>query len=522
MKKIFLLLSLILVVSKIEATGFITVDGLKFLVDTDKQEATLVANDYSGDIVVPESVTMDGKKYPVTVFASSCFKNCTKLQNVVIPKTVTTLGDNCFSGSSITEIRIPYTVKTIGKYCFYLCTKLVTAVTPTLSEGCFCNCSSLAGLNIPTSVTVLPNRCFMCCSNLTTINIPTSITTLEDLCFYQCKQLKTLQIPNSVTSLKYKCFAGCESLKELYLPSSISTIGYGCFEDCYNLEKANIPTAVTRLEGYTFYKCSKIKDIEIPNGINYIGQYCFDECNKMTSISIPSSVTSISDNAFPNSILEIKSLATTPPNLTVLALNQIIETCLIYVPKDNLDDYKNAEGWKKFNYIYSLNNADGKDGETENCASPSISYIAGKIRLNCNTSNAVYHYTIADADIKTDAYSETGEIPLEATYKISAYATADGYKSSDKATATLYWINANLETTGINQAKTRGVVASCHDGFVSISGLDNNEPVSFYTVDGKALGTKKAISGTINYAIGNNTKIVIARIGENSIKIMNN
>ena len=46
MKKLILLLSLILVASKIGATGFVTVDGLKFFVDTDNQEATLVANDY--------------------------------------------------------------------------------------------------------------------------------------------------------------------------------------------------------------------------------------------------------------------------------------------------------------------------------------------------------------------------------------------------------------------------------------------------------------------------------------------
>ena len=70
--------------------------------------------------------------------------------------------------------------------------------------------------------------------------------------------------------------------------------------------------------------------------------------------------------------------------------------------------------------------------------------------------------------------------------------------------------------------KTRGIIASCYDGFISISGLDNNESVSFYTVDGKALGSQKAINGTVSYTIGNNTKIVIARIGENSIKIINN
>ena len=54
---------------------------------------------------------------------------------------------------------------------------------------------------------------------------------------------------------------------------------------------------------------------------------------------------------------------------------------------------------------------------------------------------------------------------------ISVYATADGYSASDKAEATLYWINANLDNgTNINQVRTRGVVVSAHDGIISLSG----------------------------------------------------
>ena len=74
-----------------------------------------------------------------------------------------------------------------------------------------------------------------------------------------------------------------------------------------------------------------------------------------------------------------------------------------------------------------------------------------------------------------------GKVSLSAAYKISVYATADGYTASDKAEATLYWINANLENgTNINQVRTRGVVASAHDGIISLSGLDDGEVVKFF------------------------------------------
>lgn len=100
---------------------------------------------------------------------------------------------------------------------------------------------------------------------------------------------------------------------------------------------------------------------------------------------------------------------------------------------------------------------------------------------------------------------------------ISVYATADGYAPSEKAEATLYWINANLETTNINLAKTRGVMASAHDGIVSISGLNDGEVVKFYAADGRYVGSSSAVAGVVSYAVSGN--LVIAKIGHDAIKI---
>ena len=101
---------------------------------------------------------------------------------------------------------------------------------------------------------------------------------------------------------------------------------------------------------------------------------------------------------------------------------------------------------------------------------------------------------------------------------ISVYATADGYSASDKAEATLYWINANLENgTNINQVRTRGVVASAHDGIISLSGLDDGEVVKFFAADGKSLGSTVAANGAASYTVSES--LVIAKVGKDSIKI---
>ena len=136
----------------------------------------------------------------------------------------------------------------------------------------------------------------------------------------------------------------------------------------------------------------------------------------------------------------------------------------------------------------------------------------------CETAGAKYHYTITDTDIKSDALSENGEVSLSAAYNISVYATADGYTASDKAETTLYWINANLDNgTNINMVKTRGVVASAHDGIITLSGLDNGEVVKFYTADGKYLGSSVSANGSASYAV--NESLIIAKVGKDSINI---
>ena len=136
--------------------------------------------------------------------------------------------------------------------------------------------------------------------------------------------------------------------------------------------------------------------------------------------------------------------------------------CDIKVPVEYLQDYKDAFD-PDYKYISAWNpNESGDDDKPVTpCATPSVSYESGKLKFSCETVGAEYHYTISDTDIASDAYSKDGNVSLSAAYDISVYATADGYSASEKTKATLYWVNANLEnTTNINQARTRGVVAS--------------------------------------------------------------
>ena len=460
---------------------FEVIDGFRYLLDAEAKTAALMPKtdgNYFGEIIIPEKVEgNDGVEYVVTSLGYKCFFGCSGLTSITIPSSVTSLGETCFSGcSGFTSITIPSSVTSLG-------------------ENCFNGCRRLTSITIPSSVTSLGDYCFSFCSSLTSITIPSSVTSLGDNCFSFCSSLTSITIPSSVTSLGDECFRDCNGLTSITIPSSVTSLGESCFGGCIGLTSITIPSSVTSLGKNCFYGCSGLTSITIPFSVISLGDFCFKACSGIETVYFKGQV---------------------PKNTSQ---SEIPTTTIIKVPTEYLQDYKNAFG-SSYKYIYAWN-PDGSGDDTKPvtpCAAPTISYESGKLKFASETAGAEYHYTITDADMASDAYSKDGKVTLSAAYQISVYATADGYNASDKAEATLYWINANLDNgTNIKQARTRGVVASAHDGIISLSGLDDGEVVKFFAADGKYLGSTVAANGAASYAVSES--LVIAKVGKDSIKI---
>ena len=368
-------------------------------------------------------------------------------------------------------------------------------------------------------VTSLGASCFEGCSGLTSITIPSSVTSLSESCFKGCSGLTSITIPSSITSLGESCFSGCRGLTSITIPSSITSLGKECFYVCAALTSITIPSSVTSLGASCFWECRGLTSITIPSSVTSLGENCFAYCTSLTSITIPSSIISFSWGCFYGcSGLETVYFKGKKCNSNYAYL-KIPTISIIMVPTEYLQGYKDAFG-PDYKYIYAWNpDETGDDNKpVTQCSTPSISYESGELKFASETAGAEYHYTITDADMASDAYSKEGKVTLSAAYNISVYATADGYKASDKAEATLYWINANLDnSTNINMVKTRGVVASAHDGIITLSGLDNGEVVKFYATDGKLVGSSSAVDGTASCAVSDT--MVIAKFGDNAIKV---
>ena len=267
-------------------------------------------------------------------FADCKFIGCRSLTSLVIPDSVTNIGDYAFwNCRSLTDIVIPDGVTSIGKCAFEGCSALSSVVIPDsvscIGFGAFEDCSSLHSVVIPDSVTSIGDYAFWNCRSLTDIVIPDGVTSIGDAAFENCSSLSSVVIPESVVNLNGNPFCRwdgelkCLSPYFIYdnkvlfdkdkskiiafkdknttsyvIPESVTRIGESAFRHCSSLSSIVIPNGVTRIGDWAFRGCSSLKSLVIPNSVTSIGNYAFYGCSSLRNLVIPDSVTSIGDRAF--------------------------------------------------------------------------------------------------------------------------------------------------------------------------------------------------------------------------------
>ena len=237
------------------------------------------------------------------IICNSAFSSCSSLSEIVIPSSVTSIGDFAFySCDSLSEIVIPSSVTSIGDSALYRCDSLSEIVIPSsvtsIGDSAFSWCSSLSEIVIPSSVTSIGDNAFSWCSSLSEIVIPSSVTSIGDWAFSRCNSLSEIVIPSSVTSIGDSAFSFCDSLSEIVIPSSVTSIGKYAFSCCDSLSEIVIPSSVTSIGDHAFSDCRSLFEIVIPSSVTSIGNSAFSCCDSLSEIVIPSSVASIGDSAF--------------------------------------------------------------------------------------------------------------------------------------------------------------------------------------------------------------------------------
>ena len=230
-------------------------------------------------IVIPSSVTSIGEW---------AFSNCGSLSTIVIPSSVTSIGDRAFSScTSLKYISIPKSVIGLNGNPFADWNGKLQCLSPN-----FINEDDILFNKDKNKIISFRNQ------NIESYVIPSSVTSIGDWAFSGCSSLSKIVIPSSVTSIGNGAFSDCCSLSKIVIPSSVTSLGNRAFEDCSSLSNIVIPSSVTSIGNDAFSKCSSLSKIVIPSSVTSIGEMAFMDCDSLSEIVIPSSVTSIGDSAF--------------------------------------------------------------------------------------------------------------------------------------------------------------------------------------------------------------------------------
>ena len=307
-KKIFTLLLAIVVGIGSMFASKIQVDGIWYEFYSNTATVTyesysFYSHKYSGNVVIPESVTYNGITYSVTCIGNRAFYECSGLTSVTIPNSVKNIGSNAFcSCTGLTSITIPNSVIYIEDGAFSYCTGLTSVTIPnsvtSIGDYAFDFCSNLTSVTIGNSVTSIGKRAFYRCRGLTSVTIGNNVTSIGTDAFYNCTSLTSVTIPNSVTSIGEWAFGDCSGLTSVTIGNGVTSIGNNAFNHCSGLISVEIPNNVTSIGDSVFYECSSMTSVTIGNSVTSIGEYAFLDCSGLTSVTIGNSVTSIGSNAF--------------------------------------------------------------------------------------------------------------------------------------------------------------------------------------------------------------------------------
>ena len=292
------------------------IDGLKYEI-CENNTVVVVSNDnkYSGDIVIPDQVNINGVSYSVTTIGEMAFSGCS-LTSITMPNSVTTIGNFAFRFCPFTSVTIPQSVRSIGDYVFSDCSSLVYII---VSDG---NTTYDSRDNCNAIIETASNTLVAGCSNTT--------------------------IPNNVTSIGTGAFSGCRGFTSITIPNSVTSIG-----DC------------------AFLSCRTLTTITIPNSVTSIGQSAFEDCNRITYLSIGNSVASIGWHAFDDcrSLLDVYCYAVKVPETDVDAFryqSNDISNATLHVPASSIEVYKASLPWSNFKEIVALDGSGVQALEADN------------------------------------------------------------------------------------------------------------------------------------------------------------
>ena len=265
----------------------------------------------------------------LAIISWGAFSNCTSLETVEIPASVTEFESDAFKNcTSLTSVTIPANLVTIGNNVFDNCEALASVYISDVNQWCnvsfgwsgttnpmfyatnlYLNNQLIKNVELSSEVTYIPRYAFKG-SSIESIIIPDSVTGIGASAFRNCVKLASVDFGSGVTSIGDNAFYGCSQLGNVEFPDSVTKVGQDALdgtlffntasnwsdgvlycgnhlieadEDYYGAYVINEGTITVADDA--FYYCTKLTEITIPSSVVYVGYNAFYNCQNLKKIN---------------------------------------------------------------------------------------------------------------------------------------------------------------------------------------------------------------------------------------------
>ena len=344
----------------------------------------------TGNLVIPDTVEDDGKKYVVTQVghsadgSSSGFGMLEGLVSVTMPNTIRRLDNYCFVRCpNLTEVCLSDSIESIGWGAFSGCSRLnavqLGPVLEVIENEAFYNCTNFDSLYLPEKVREIGDQAFELC-NLWHIDvaednayfmseegilynknrdiiwlyppmkpgssfvIPSTVTYVKNQCFADAGNLKQVTIPVSVKKLGFSSFNKA-GLTSVHIPDSVTLIEHNVFNGCSALKEAYIGKSVERMDNGVFYR-TRLSEVDLPDKLAWMGDAVFDGTN-IDSLYLPASLVHLGEDAL-NGIRKLYTVEVDEANPVFADVNGVLynkaKDTVLFCPLQKEGDITMPEG----------------------------------------------------------------------------------------------------------------------------------------------------------------------------------
>ena len=252
---------------------------------------------------------------------------------------LTSIGDQSFYNTAITELDLSGTDASIGTYAFDNCNSFETVKlsgVKTIGQYAFYNCRKLTSVELSENLTTIESGAFQSCVALKNIDIPNKVTKLNGITFGNCISLKNVSIGSGCTSISSSAFLDSNAIEKITVAEdnknytvvdgvlynkdmttlvlypknrsgeftvldTVTTIAVYAFDNSPNLTKVTIGKNVKTIGTSAFGECKSLKTVIFKDSDTVqktIGDYAFNNCPVLTTVDFGNAVKSIGNSAF--------------------------------------------------------------------------------------------------------------------------------------------------------------------------------------------------------------------------------